>query len=110
LAAPGYKFAGWNGLLGIASNSVSLQLRGPLTLTAMFEAQTISLAASVKNSALQISARGLTNQVCSLQRSTDLATWQEIGTVTFDANGSASQEVTVDPAAPPTFFQLRIAP
>jgi hypothetical protein len=110
LPATGYKFAGWNGLVGVTTNSVTLQLPGPLILTAMFEPQPVTLAATIENSALQLSAHGLTNQLCSLLRSLDLNAWQEIGVVTFDENGNAAQELAVDPMAPPTFFQLRIVP
>ncbi|HUS37487.1 MAG TPA: CotH kinase family protein [Verrucomicrobiae bacterium] len=109
IPAPGYKFAGWNGLLGVDTNSVTLQIRGPTTLTALFEPETIALNATIANAALQISASGLTNQICTLESSTDLQNWQVTGTVTFAADGKALQEIAFDPGMSPLFFRLRVA-
>src|SRR5947208_15091045 len=37
LAKPGYRFAGWQGILGVNTNAITLLLNGDLALTALFE-------------------------------------------------------------------------
>ncbi|PYK57482.1 MAG: hypothetical protein DME21_17160 [Verrucomicrobia bacterium] len=37
LAKPGYRFAGWQGILGVNTNTMTLLLNGDLALTALFE-------------------------------------------------------------------------
>jgi hypothetical protein len=108
IPSPGYKFIGWEGLLGVTAPSVTLQLRGPTSITAVFAPETIALTATKTNSALFLSARGLTNHTCVIERSTDLKTWIQIGSLHFNATGTASQELPINPNAPPLYFKLRV--
>src|SRR5205814_2276419 len=106
----GYRFSGWDGLPGQTDSSITMQLPGNLTVTAHFDPKLISLRALANAGQLILNAHGPVGDTCFLEVSNDLATWNEIGAVTFDDEGNASRQFAISPGSHRVFYQLKLSP
>ena len=99
---PGYAFVGWNGLLGVTTNDVQLQLQGDWTIAARFEPATpvrARLEARLDPAgSLYLSLTAGPETPWTVETSSDLQTWSRGQLLVTDAEGHAHTTIEMEPA------------
>ncbi len=112
--SPGFRFAGWDGLAGLQTNSVRLQLNGDYAITARFEPDLTTLPrfTSIRrlpDTRLQLSMAALPGTTNALEPSTDLHAWTtEQPLLTSGADGKFEFVGTSPAGGPARFYRLRL--
>lgn len=111
LPAPGYRLSRWEGLPGITTDRVQLELHGDLALTAVFAidpAQRPSLTIERTNArTLTLHLAGPPGSTCLIERSSDLRAWFEAATLRLDPHGAGDLEIPV-PSGLDAFYRARL--
>ncbi|MCP5525289.1 MAG: CotH kinase family protein [Verrucomicrobiales bacterium] len=110
--ATGYRWDRWDGLPGITTNRVQLELNGDLALTAVFRIDpALRLSLSIERASgvtLMLRVVGPPDSTCRVQHSADLRAWIDGPELTFDSRGAARLEVPL-PSGPETaFYRARV--
>ena len=108
-AQPGYRFTGWSGLPGVATNEVRLQLQGDWTLVAQFQADPASLvrleARLDSPSLLLLTLSAAPNTRRTVESSPDLRTWASMGTVVLGSDGRGTTTAPLGDTTSRRFFR-----
>lgn len=112
LPNPGCRFAGWHGLLGVASNRVTLLLNGDLALRADFTraapvAPVLAWTSGPANGVVTLGARGEPDQRYLLESSLNLTDWSPLHELSLPTNGHAEVPSHMEPNPEARFFRLR---
>lgn len=112
-AAPGFRFAGWDGLPGLANSSVRLVLHGDSTIGARFVGDPgiplrLELPEPGPNGALRFGITGAPGISCDIEISTDLSQWVRQVSLLLDAEGHAAFTWSDTTATRRGFVRLRI--
>lgn len=111
--APGFRFAGWDGLPGLASSTVRLVLQGNTTLGARFVPDPgiplrLAVPQSDPNGALRFDIIGPPGIACDIEISTDLSRWVRQVSLLLDAAGHGSFTWSGTVATRKGFVRLRV--
>ncbi len=113
VSRPGFRFAGWEGLAGLKTNSVRLLLNGDYAITARFEPDpsTLPRFTSIQrfsDARLQLSMTGVPGSTYALETATSLDAWTATQPLlTSRADGKFEFVETTPPTGPPRFYRLR---
>lgn len=89
--ANGFRFAGWDGILGVITNRIVLRLAGETHITARFEKAplTYRIVATERRDSLHFQGSGPPDSTAILEESSNLVIWRSIGPLRFNQDGSA---------------------
>ena len=108
--ATGYRFAGWDGLSGVETNDVRLQLQGNWSLTARFEPLTVTPATLALHGGppqpLELRVSGAPGTRWAVETSPDLVTWLPLQELTLGAAGGGL--ATINATSARAFFRARL--
>lgn len=110
-AAPGYRFVRWIGLPSETSNPLTIPLRGPLQVQAIFEPlPPLILQVSVERSPLdgrwQLIVRSNTKGSYRLERSQDLLAWTPLARVELDGTDESKIPLSFETHLDAEFFRV----
>lgn len=108
---PGYRFAGWDGLPGVQTNTVSLLLNGDLALKARFEPEetprpVLRLSRAVDAAGARLEVSGAPGSTWRLEVSDDLAAWNQLARLVLDDHGAATFEIGIAAAGSQRAYRL----
>jgi hypothetical protein len=113
LALPGYRFAGWRGLPGVATNQITVQLNGDLAVTAEFleEPPPPTLLRLVQTEGTEdwvLEIVGPPQARCWLEEALDLGAWTAVEEVRLGATGKATGTPSPTASAARRFYRVRV--
>ncbi len=112
VANPGYHFGGWQGILGVTTNTVALLLNGDLGLTALFApdpttAPQFTSVGRLPEGAIRLSIEGRAGQSYQLQSSADLGYWSNLQLLETGTDGKAAADLNGPADSTRGFYRLR---
>lgn len=113
VAEPGFRFAAWDGLPGLTTNSVKLALSGDTAIGARFEPEPavplrLGLPSLEPDGSLNFGITGVAGGYCHVEISADLRSWVTQKGIVLDAEGRGSFVWSGIPGTRKGFVRLRM--
>jgi hypothetical protein len=113
VSRPGYRFAGWRGLLGVEAPTVTLRLNGDLAVQADFVVAdelrpSLRIMSSGLPGMLALEFTGPPGATARLDGSRDLDHWEEITRLPLDDLGKAAWPLRPAEGGPARFYRLEL--